>query len=86
MKKKKVMVVKDVLEMMDQKDNVNCILYAYGIPYGSTDRDGMKTVEDCLNNMNYDCLHAQVTRIAAANERTTADAKAYVVILGEIVH
>lgn len=77
MKKKKILV-SDILNIMDDTDKVCVILYAYGVYYGDTQRDGMITVKDCKDEMNYDCIHALVTRIRNEND--------HVVIHGEIVH
>lgn len=78
MKKQKKILVQDILNMMDDSDKVCVILYAYGIYYGDTERDGMNTVTDCKSQMNYDCIHALVTRIKTGNDQ--------VVIQAEIVH
>ena len=63
MAKKKNISVQDVLELMKKDDTVIVRIYAYGIPAANTWADGMETVEDCLEKMNYDCLRARVGRI-----------------------
>lgn len=78
MKKQKKILVQDILNIMDDSDKVCVILYAYGIYYGDTERDGMNTVAECKDQMNYDCIRALVTRI-----KTEQD---HVVIQAEIVH
>lgn len=78
MAKKKQILVSDILDMMNETDKVCVILYAYGVYYGDTQRDGMQTVAECKDQMNYDCIHALVTRIRTEND--------HVVIQAEIVH
>jgi hypothetical protein len=80
MAKKKQILVQDILNIMNDSDKVCVILYAYGMYYGDTQRDGMDTVNDCKDQMNYDCIHALVTRIR------TDDHREGVVIHAEIVH
>jgi len=83
MAKKKPILVSDILDIMNETDKVCVMLYAYGVYYGDTQRDGMQTVKDCKDEMNYDCIHALVTRIRTNDER---DDHAHVVIQAEIVH
>lgn len=78
MAKKKQILVSDILDMMNETDKVCVMLYAYGVYYGDTVRDGMHTVAECKDQMNYDCIHALTTRIRTEND--------HVVIQGEIVH
>ena len=66
--------------MMDDTDKVCVMLYAYGVYYGDTHRDGMHTVSECKDQMNYDCIHALVTRIST-NQHCEG-----VIIQAEIVH
>lgn len=80
MAKKKQVLVKDVLELMESTDKVTCIMYAYGVYYGDTQRDGMSTVKDCKEQMNHHCLNALVTRIRTDENRED------VIIQAEIVH
>lgn len=83
MAKKKQILVQDILNIMDDTDKVCVILYAYGMYYGDTQRDGMVTVKDCKDQMNHNCINALVTRIRTNDER---DEEAHVVIQAEIVH
>lgn len=64
--------------MMDETDKVCVMIYAYGIYYGDTLRDEMHTVKDCKDQMNLNCINAQVTRIRSEHD--------HVVIQAEIVH
>lgn len=77
--KKKKLLVKDALNLMEDSDNVCVMLYAYGVYYGDTIRDNMHTVADCKKEMNFDCINALVTRIRV-NE------KGFITIQAEIVH
>lgn len=76
--KQKQILVQDILNIMNDSDKVCVMLYAYGVYYGDTKRDGMNTVAECKDQMNYDCIHALVTRIRTEND--------HVVIQAEIVH
>lgn len=80
MAKKKQILISDILNLMSDNHEVVCLLYAYGIYYADTQRDGMKTVAECKDQMNYDCLHALVTRIKFDDHAKK------IVIEGEIVH
>ncbi len=78
MKKKKELLVDDVLEKMPDSARVVCVFYAFGIYYGDTQRDSMNTVKQCKENMNYDCKKALITKIEASQDA--------VHICAEIVH
>jgi hypothetical protein len=82
-KKQKKILVQDILNIMDDTDKVCVILYAYGCYYADTQRDGMFTVKECKDQMNYDCINALVTRIRTNHEY---DEDAHVVIQAEVVH
>ena len=86
MKKQKQILVQDILNIMDDSDNVCVMLYAYGVYYGDTQRDGMNTVAECKDQMNYDCIHALVTRIRCERVGSDIFAETHVVIHAEIVH
>lgn len=73
----KKLLVKDVLNIMDDSDPVNCIFYAYGVYYAQSLDDHLKTVADCKDGLRYDCANALVHRIRAGK---------WVVIDAEIVH
>lgn len=60
---KKKITVKNILELMEKDDAVIVRIYAYGIPYADTWKDGMEDVESCLDRMRRDCLNAKVYRI-----------------------
>lgn len=60
---KKKITVKNILELMKKDDIVIVTLYAFGIPYASTWKEGMGTVSECLDQMRYNCLNAKVFRI-----------------------
>lgn len=77
---KKKITIKDVLDLMADNHEVVCMFTAYGVYYGDTQRDGMKTVEDCKKSMNINCKTAMVTDI---HHDKTANV---IVICGEIVH
>lgn len=77
---KKKILVKDVLNLMEDNNKVTCIMYAYGVYYGDTQRDGMITVKDCKEQMNRACINALVTRIRTDENRED------VIIQAEIVH
>lgn len=85
MKKKKILV-SDILNIMDDTDKVCVMLYAYGVYYGDTQRDGMDTVKDCKDQMNHHCINALVTRIRCERTGTDVFAETHVVIQAEIVH
>lgn len=59
----KKLTVKDILAVMDDKQEVNCHFTAYGITYANSWDDGLKTVAECKDGMNYDCINALVTGI-----------------------
>ena len=80
MKKKKKIVVSDILDVMNDSDKVAVVFWSYGMYYSDTERDGMETVGDCKEEMNFDCLNAIVRRIGN-DERSSC-----VVIQAEIVH
>lgn len=80
MARKKKFLVSDILNVMDETDKVTVILYAYGVYYGDTQRDGMDTVQDCKDQMNHHCINALVTRIRTDEHREG------VIIQAEIVH
>lgn len=80
MARKKKYLVKDILNLFtDDSHEVCCMLYAYGVYYADTIKDGMKTVKDCKENMNYDCINAMVTGIRF-------DENDLMIIQAEIVH
>ena len=58
------MKVKQLLNVMDNLEPVNVVLYAYGLEYASTWRDGMRTVEEVKNNLIYDGMNANVVRLS----------------------
>lgn len=78
MSKTKKILVKDVLNLMMDEQEVICHLYAYGCFYGSTQNDGMKTVADCKEQMNNHCINALVTRIRTEDE--------FLIVQAEIVY
>lgn len=86
MARKKQFVVSDILNIMEESDKVCVILYAYGVYYGNTMNDGMNTVAECKDQMNYDCINALVTRIRCERTGTDVFAETHVVIQAEIVH
>lgn len=55
--------VKDILSVMQGEQKVNCHFTAYGITYADSWNDGMRTVAECLDQLNYDCSNALVTGI-----------------------
>ena len=67
MAKKKTINVADVLGLMDDEQTVNCVLYAYGVYYGSSMNDGMKTAKECKEQMNHSCLKAKVYKVTSSN-------------------
>ena len=77
---KKKITVNDVLDLMDDNHEIVCMFTAYGVYCGDTQRDGMKTVEDCKKSMNITCKTAMVIDI---HYDETASV---IVICGEIVH
>ena len=85
MKIKNQILVKQILELMEESTPVAVILYAYGVYYGDTNNDGMETVKDCKEQMNYDCINAMVTRIYLESVGKQKQ-KQKIVICAEIVH
>lgn len=79
MAKQKKIKVKDVLNLMTDVDAVTVILYAYGVYYANTEDDGMFTVSDCKEQMNYTCINATVTNICLSRDRTKVVIKAELV-------
>lgn len=63
------MKLKQLLKVTNPKQRVHVQVYAYGIFYGSTVADGMKTAEDVLAQVRKDVLDAKVTFVIA----TTAE-------------
>lgn len=61
------MKVKEQLKLIGKDQKVDCVLYAYGIFYASSWKDGMETAEDCLNNMNSACINAKVLKLNTSN-------------------
>ena len=59
----KKLIVSDILNIMEDEEEVNCNFTAYGVHYASSWNDGMRTVADCKDRMNYNCIHALVTGI-----------------------
>lgn len=76
----KKLLVKDVLNIIDDKQVVNCVFYAYGVYYASSFDDGMKTTADCKEGLRYDCLNAKVLKINPSEDGSRQ------VIHAEIVH
>jgi len=64
---KKKITVKDVLELLNKDTKVCVMLTAYGVAYGNTYKDGMRTAADCLDKMNYNCINARVFEISDRN-------------------
>lgn len=63
MGRKKNILVKDVLALMNDDAKVVIYFFAYGMDYTNSVKDGMYTVEDCKNNLGYDFYNATVSRI-----------------------
>lgn len=76
----KKLVVKDILNLIEDEEKVACNFYAYGVFYASSMDDGMQTVADCKDNLNYDCINARVTSLSVAG------AEPRTVIYAELVH
>ena len=79
MAKKKVIQVKDVLDLFDDHVKVCFMIYAYGIYYGSTFNDGMKTAGEVKEQINTNCKNALVTSIESSED-------GYVVVSAELVY
>lgn len=62
MARKKVILVKDILEVMEDSDYVMINFYAYGLPY-ATSIDCGPTVKEVKENINFDCKNAKVTGV-----------------------
>ena len=80
----KKLKVQDILNVMSKDQEVECSFTAYGVSYASSWNDGMRTVQDCLDGLRYDCLNALVTGIRL--NRTVDNEHHFVQINGEIVH
>jgi len=76
----KKLLVKDILDIMDSDQVVNCVFYAYGVYYASSLDDGMQTPADCKKGLRYDCLNALVKKINPSQDGSRQ------VIHAEIVH
>ena len=63
----KKITVKDVLNLIDENTPVCVTLYAYGVYYGNTASDGMRSAKDCKEQMNTSCLNALVGEINTRN-------------------
>ena len=83
----KKLTVKRVLETLPKKDEIVVAIYAYGMSYANTWTDGMRTVEECLDRMNYDCINAGVTYIRPnwVKDNPESDKRWVTVIGAEIV-
>ncbi len=79
----KKLLVKDILNVMPDDLQIDCVFYAYGIHYAQSRNDGMMTVKECKEGLRYDCLNALVASIKTG---TTGDGKTVQVVCGEIVH
>lgn len=84
----KKLTVKRVLETLPKDDKISVQLYAYGITFANTWTDGMKTVGECLDRMNSDCLNAGVVYIRANwVKENVEDERYYIPVIGaEIVY
>lgn len=76
----KKLLVKDILDIIDDSQVVNCVFYAYGVYYASSYDDGMKTPAECKSGLRRDCLNALVQKINPSQDGTRQ------VIHAEIVH
>ena len=93
MAKKKKILVSDVLDLIRHDgDGIPVIvnLTAYGVAYGDSYSDGMRTVQDCIEQLNSACLNAQVFCIGLPyfynEEKGESEHRAMVKIDAEIVH
>lgn len=77
MARKKELLVKDILEVMEEDALVLIHFYAYGFPY-ATSADCGQTVKEVKEKINFDCNHAKVT--------TLKHLKTCVGVNAEIVH
>ena len=84
-KKAKKIMVEDILNLMQDDEKVVVHIFAYGIHAADTYRDGMRTAKDCRENMNYDCLRAQVGRISR-DSIIDDPSNQFVSIAAEVVH
>lgn len=79
---KKKILVKDILNLLNDEQEACVVLYAYGMHYGSTHRDGMKTVAEIKEKLMYDGMNALVCRI----DDDFNDKTKMLMIRAEIVH
>ena len=83
---KKNILVKDILEMFDEKsDDLVIVFYAYGIYYASTSADNLITVKEIKEHLRNDCLRAKVFKIKPKCEFGEIS-KPYVTVLAEMVY
>ena len=68
MSRKKKITVENILSIMDGEQAVIVDVYAYGISYANSWRDGFRTVDDCLNGIRKDILLATVCDVRATQD------------------
>lgn len=78
MARKKKILVKDLLELMHENKEIVIHFYAYGIHHANTYMEGMRTVLDCKDRLNYDCMNARVGNIDFTSE--------YLLVNAELMH
>ena len=64
--------VKDILNLIGDDSRVCAVMYAYGIYYADTMKDGMNTVAECKKNMNHACMNARVTGLESTADENGA--------------
>ena len=67
--------VKQALKGMAPDQEVIVDVYAYGISYACTLRDGMRTAAECLERVRYDILAAKVLEVKEQTWRDRINAK-----------
>lgn len=64
---KKNILVKDILGLFKDSDEINIIFYSYGIWWGSTANDNLDTVGDMKNRLINECLRAKIFEMEVVN-------------------
>ena len=83
---KKNILVKDILEMFDEKsDDLVIVFYAYGIYYASTIADNLITVKEIKDRLRNDCLRAKVFKIEPKGDFEN-NIEPYIKVLAEMVY
>ena len=62
-------LVKDILSLMDDKEQVIVEAYAYDFPIGDSRMNRLRTAKDCLENLIQDWLNGRVIKVERIKDR-----------------